>query len=60
MDYQPPFVTFLWNTKIRSRNSFLTILEFMNLQRIEFKALITMIKTDVMGSFYDRYLRYSY
>lgn len=44
MGNNPEYITYLWLCKIRSRNSFLAILEFLSLSRPSFRPLLGLLK----------------
>jgi hypothetical protein len=46
---------FLWNSKLKSRDCNLTILEFMNLNKAQFRPFLTMIK-QYGDLYYDRFV----
>jgi hypothetical protein len=44
MGNNPEYVTYLWLSKLKSRNSFLLILEFLAVSRPEFRPLLGLLK----------------
>jgi hypothetical protein len=43
MQNQKDYVTFLWQTKLKSRLSFLTILEFVGVNKAQFKDILQLL-----------------
>ena len=53
MEIQQAHVKIMWNTKLKSRYSFLTILEFIHVGRYAFKWLLPLIQGKVGRNFYE-------
>ena len=53
-------VKVLWNTKLKSRNSFLLILEMLNLPKPHYRGLLYSLVPSCGDAFYDDYVKKGY
>ena len=53
-------ISYLWTAKLKSRNSFLTILEFLPLTRTQLHNTVRSLKEAGSTKFFERYIHPSY
>ena len=51
-----PHISYLWSSKLKSRDSFLTILEHMNIRFHEFETLLLMLKREGAIRFVEKFM----
>ena len=53
------YVEFLWSSKLKSRGSYLTILEFMHIEKPKFRDVLVLLKSSG-DDLYENHVAHSY